>query len=32
MILKKKMSISKLPRITYAEEIIKKASKLPSPG
>ncbi|CDW88053.1 UNKNOWN [Stylonychia lemnae] len=32
MIMKQKMSISKLPRITFAEEIIKKASKLPSPG
>ena len=32
MILKKKVSFSKLPRITEAHEIMKAAEKLPSPG
>lgn len=32
MILKKKVSFTKLPRITEAQEIMKAAEKLPSPG
>jgi hypothetical protein len=32
MVLNKKISISKLPKVTFAQELMKKSEKTPSPG